>query len=174
MHRHLGIACLHGPGINPAEQRLYGATLLDVTPTILTLFGLPIGLDMDGRPWLEALENSSKPETILSWELIEGETGQLSPEAVPVAIEGADEAIRQLVDLGYIEPLGDDVQKRIRNTRLDLKINHIRSLMDSTRFMDAIPLLRELIEQQEDNEWFKLKLAECYQRKSKGSGEWFE
>jgi predicted AlkP superfamily phosphohydrolase/phosphomutase len=31
------------------DERIYGATLLDVTPTILTLFGLPVGEDMDGR-----------------------------------------------------------------------------------------------------------------------------
>lgn len=164
MHRHLGIACLHGPGINHAERKLYGATLLDVTPTILALFGLPPGLDMDGRPWLEVLDKPSKAESILSWESIEGDTGQLPPEAVPSNIESAEEVIQQLVDLGYIEPLSEDTQERIRNTRLNLKTNLIRALMDSTRFMDAIPLLQGLIEQQSDDEWFKLTLAECYQR----------
>jgi tetratricopeptide (TPR) repeat protein len=83
---------------------------------------------------------------------------------VPRDIEGAEEAIQQLVDLGYIEPLSEDKQERIQNTRLDLKTNLIRALMDSTRFMDAIPLLEELIEQKPDNDWFKLTLAECYQR----------
>lgn len=164
MHRHLGIACLHGPGINPTEKKLYGATLLDVTPTILALFGLPTGLDMDGRPWLEVLDKPSKTESILSWESIEGATGQLPSEAVPNDIEGAEEAIRQLVDLGYIEPLSEDTQERIRKTRLYLKTNRIRALINSIRFTDAIPLLKELIEQQQNNEWFKLTLAECYQR----------
>ncbi len=163
MHRHLGIACLHGPGIKHAEKKLYGATLLDVTPTILALFGLPAGLDMDGRVWLDVLDNPSKTESILSWESIEGDTGQLPPEAVPKDIEGAEEAIQQLVDLGYIEPLSEDTQERIRNTRLNLKTNLVRALMDSTRFKDAVPLLEQLAEQQ-DNDWFAVTLAECYQR----------
>ena len=164
MHRHLGIACLHGPGIKHAEKKLYGATLLDITPTILTLFGLPVGLDMDGRPWTEVLEGPSKPESILSWESIDGDTGQLPPEAVSIDIEGAEEAIQQLVDLGYIEPLSEDTEKRVRKTRLDLKTNLIRALVDSTRFMEAIPLLEEMVEQEKDNEWYRLTLAECYQR----------
>ena len=35
--------------------------------------------------------------------------------------------------------------------------------MDSTRFKDAVPLLEQLAEQQ-DNDWFAVTLAECYQR----------
>ena len=32
---------------------MHGASLLDITPTLLTLFGLPTAKDMDGRPLLE-------------------------------------------------------------------------------------------------------------------------
>ena len=44
-----------GPGIK-RDERIYGASLIDVAPTVLTLFDLPIGEDMDGRPLLEAFE----------------------------------------------------------------------------------------------------------------------
>ena len=61
-HRGFGIACLKGPDIKENE-RLYGATILDVTPTMLALLGLPVGGDMDGRPWLEVFRNQAKLET---------------------------------------------------------------------------------------------------------------
>ena len=32
---------------------VFGASLLDITPTILTMFDLPIGKDMDGKPLLK-------------------------------------------------------------------------------------------------------------------------
>src|SRR5436305_6733171 len=48
-HRPQGIFVLHGPGIR-ADERIEGATLLDVAPTALTLLGLPIGDDMEGKP----------------------------------------------------------------------------------------------------------------------------
>ena len=44
-----------GPGIK-RDERIYGASLIDIAPTVLTLFDLPIGEDMDGRPLLEAFE----------------------------------------------------------------------------------------------------------------------
>jgi predicted AlkP superfamily phosphohydrolase/phosphomutase/tetratricopeptide (TPR) repeat protein len=169
-HRHLGIACLHGPGIQKDVGKLFGATLLDVTPTILSLFGLPVGLDMDGRPWLEVLENPDPGESPLSWESIKGNSGQLPPEAVPTDIEGADEAIQQLVDLGYIEPLSEDLQKNIQGTKLDLKKNRIRALFDSQRFAEAVPLLEQLIIEERENEWLKLMLATCHYRRGEIEG----
>ena len=39
---------MSGPGIKPGEQ-IYGANLLDITPTVLTLLGLPVAKDMDGK-----------------------------------------------------------------------------------------------------------------------------
>jgi len=49
-HRAFGIFAACGPGIR-RDALVYGANLLDVTPTALALalFGLPIGRDMDGR-----------------------------------------------------------------------------------------------------------------------------
>jgi len=163
MHRHLGIACLHGPGIKQ-DEKLYGATLLDVTPTILSLFGLPVGLDMDGRPWQEILDRPSKINSVLSWEWIDGDAGLLPHEQVPTDIQGSEEAIQQLVDLGYIEPLSKDVQESVQKCRKDLKINLVKSLMDSVRFKNAIPILEEITEQNETNLRLKIMLAECFQR----------
>ena len=47
-HRHFGMICMRGPGIRQGET-LYGASVLDIAPTVLHLFGLPVGRDMDGH-----------------------------------------------------------------------------------------------------------------------------
>jgi len=72
-HRQYGIFVMAGPGIR-RDERIYGASLIDIAPTVLTLFDLPIGQDMDGRPLLEAFEEIPNVKTIPSWEQVEGES----------------------------------------------------------------------------------------------------
>ncbi len=93
-HRPFGIVCGKGPGFKKNET-LYGACLLDVTPTILSLFGLPIGDDMDGRPWLETFDREVRPGRIPSWDLVEGDCGMHSEERREDPVQAA-EAIRHL------------------------------------------------------------------------------
>ena len=52
-HRPFGIFAMKGPGIKQ-DELIFGANLLDVAPTVLSLFGLPVGADMDGRVLAEA------------------------------------------------------------------------------------------------------------------------
>src|SRR6266850_2343863 len=68
-HRQYGIFVMAGPGIK-RDERIYGASLIDVAPTVLTLFDIPIGEDMDGRPLLEAFEVPPSEKTIPSWEKV--------------------------------------------------------------------------------------------------------
>ena len=57
-HRPFGVICMAGPHIRQ-DERIYGATLLDITPTVLTLLGLQVGDDMDGRVLVEAFGETS-------------------------------------------------------------------------------------------------------------------
>jgi hypothetical protein len=54
-HHLRGIAILNGRGVR-AEARIRDASLPDVAPTVLYLLGLPVGLDMDGKVLLDALD----------------------------------------------------------------------------------------------------------------------
>ena len=54
-HRNFGVFVLAGPGIK-RDAILHGATLLDICPTVLTLFGLPVGSDMEGKVLVNAFE----------------------------------------------------------------------------------------------------------------------
>ncbi len=101
-HRTFGMLALWGPGIKRGEE-VHGATLLDVTPTMLRLLGMPVARDMDGRALVQAFEavGESLP-TIETYD--DGSPHALPPEDID------DEAVnremmRQLRDLGYV---GDD------------------------------------------------------------------
>lgn len=73
-HRRFGIVCLKGAGIKQ-DERIYEATLLDIAPTILALFGPPVSEDMDRRALVQAFEEPPKIERIPSWEQEPGECG---------------------------------------------------------------------------------------------------
>ena len=99
-HREHGMFVLHGPGVR-RDERIYGATLLDLAPTLLTLLGLPVGEDMDGKPLLEALVDPTPPGRIPSWDDVPGKDGQHPPgfewTAPP---QEAQEIMRQMAALG--------------------------------------------------------------------------
>jgi tetratricopeptide (TPR) repeat protein len=156
-HRSFGVAVASGPGIRKGEA-LYGATLLDVTPTILALFGLPIGADMDGRPWLEIFTERAAAGRVPTWDDIAGEDG-MHPETAREDPAESAEMIRRLVDLGYIDAPSDDVEATLRKTVRDQKINLAMALAGSRRAADAIGLWRELAEEYPDEEGFKVQLA---------------
>jgi tetratricopeptide (TPR) repeat protein len=165
-HRPFGVVCLNGPGIKKNE-RLFGASILDVTPTILSLFGLPIGSDMDGRPWLEAWETAVKPERIFSWEGVGDDRAGLHTEAVRQDPAQAAQAIEQLVELGYIAAPGEDVRQTVRETIRYNKTNLVRALLGTPQEAKVIPLLHELAGENPGNEWYALTLARCQIRLGK-------
>jgi len=59
MHEQEGMLLASGPDIRQGEE-LTGASLLDIAPTILHLFGVPIPRDMDGRVLSEIFSDASE------------------------------------------------------------------------------------------------------------------
>lgn len=123
-HRPFGIFAMMGPGVK-RDELVFGASLLDITPTILSLFDLPIGRDMDGKPLLTALEDPSDPEFIDSWQDVEGEDGCHPPNAQVDHVD-AQQALNQLIELGYVEELNEDQQVTVNNTIRELRYNLAR------------------------------------------------
>lgn len=142
-HRPYGIVCVAGPNIQRGE-RLYGATLLDVTPTILSGFGLPIGRDMDGRPWAEIFVDPQPPTYIPSWDEVSGDAGLHDPSLREDTAESV-EMINQLVELGYVEAPSDDAQETVSRTLREQKVNLALALASSRRAEKAIPIWQELV-----------------------------
>jgi predicted AlkP superfamily phosphohydrolase/phosphomutase/tetratricopeptide (TPR) repeat protein len=162
-HRPFGVVCLKGPAIKKNE-RLYGASILDVAPTILSLLDLPVGTDMDGRPWLEAFEKPVKPERIFSWEGVGDNKAGLHTESSRQDPAEAAQATEQLVELGYIAAPSADARQTVRDTNRCNKINLVRALLGTPQEAKAIPLLEELSVETPANEWLVLTLARCHIR----------
>ncbi len=62
-HRDLGIFVAHGPGIR-AGVNVTDARIIDLAPTVLSLFGLETPADMDGRVLREVLETRAVPRAV--------------------------------------------------------------------------------------------------------------
>ena len=62
-HRAAGIFFLAGPNIKK-DELIYGATICDVAPTILTLLGESVPRNMKGRPLLEAMIEPVAPASV--------------------------------------------------------------------------------------------------------------
>ncbi|MEM1446767.1 MAG: tetratricopeptide repeat protein [Planctomycetota bacterium] len=162
-HRDYGIVVLHGPAFKQGH-RVRGATLLDTTPTVLRLLGLPVGMDMDGRPWAEAFAEPIEAHQVLSWDAIDGPAGQHPPQAEgeTTGDTAADqEALKQLAALGYIEPVGDDVEEAIQRTRQDRLMNLALTKIDANRSAEAVPHLEALLEEMPDHPGVRIQLAVC-------------
>lgn len=159
-HRDFGVFVMAGPGVKQ-DALLHGVGLLDVAPTLLTLFGLPVGADMDGRAIVEAFEVQPAIETIPSWDDVPGESG-LHPAEVKLDPSEASAAIEQMVALGYIEPPPANRQLAIDHTVRELRYNLARSYMDDGRHAAAAEILAELYGCWSNEHRFGVQLAYCY------------
>ncbi|MEM9882271.1 MAG: alkaline phosphatase family protein, partial [Planctomycetota bacterium] len=150
-HHPLGVLAMAGPGVRRG-QTILGANLLDVAPTVLSLLDQPYGLDMDGKPLLDALDETIAPRHVISWELIDGHDGRLGGAITNGSDPDAEQqAVQQLIDLGYIEPLGEDKQQRINQIRDTNRVCLIQSLMDAGDTERAEVELTAMLEQRPDH-----------------------
>jgi predicted AlkP superfamily phosphohydrolase/phosphomutase/tetratricopeptide (TPR) repeat protein len=141
-HRDLGILVVSGPGIRK-DELLHGPSVLDVAPTILTLFGLPTGDDMDGKVLTQAFEETPTVTSIPTWEDVPGNDGTHPPHTRLDPV-GAHEAMRQLVALGYVEPLDENRDLAVRKTIRELRFNLGEAWQDDDRHREAHEIFTEL------------------------------
>jgi tetratricopeptide (TPR) repeat protein len=134
---------LRAPGVLRGE-RIYGASVLDVAPTVLHLFGLPAALDMHGKVLLNALAEQRASAPVASWDEIAGEDGRHPPERQYDGVASA-ESFKQLVDLGYIAPPDGDARKVVEECLAETRYNLARCHMDAGRPDLGAAILRELI-----------------------------
>jgi predicted AlkP superfamily phosphohydrolase/phosphomutase/tetratricopeptide (TPR) repeat protein len=159
-HRQFGIACLKGSEIKQ-DERIYGATLLDVTPTILTLFGLPVGEDMDGRVLVQAFKNPPQITRIPSWEKEPGNCG-MHPADLRMDPVAAQAVLQQFVALGYIQPPSEDQTKAVETAVREQQYNLARVYLDARRYPEALLIFEELTKRWPDQPRFAQYLAQCH------------
>jgi predicted AlkP superfamily phosphohydrolase/phosphomutase/tetratricopeptide (TPR) repeat protein len=147
-HREMGMLVMAGPGIVRGGE-VHGASLLDVTPTLLTLCGLPCGRDMPGRPLLSALEGMGPRDVlprIASWDEVAGGDGS-HPAGTAFGASGEDaaEVTRQLVALGYVEDNEGDAEKAALSAKLEADYNLAQVHLSRDRAERAVPLLESCL-----------------------------
>jgi len=138
-HRPQGVLAAAGAGFK-ADELVFGARLLDVAPTVLHWFGLPVAADFEGRVLEEAFAEPRRPVTTVP--TLEPEGGRSRPRAA--FGEAADKALlEQFVALGYIDELPLDPGLAAAETRRENDWNMARALMHGQRFAAALPLLED-------------------------------
>ncbi|HZN03823.1 MAG TPA: alkaline phosphatase family protein, partial [Candidatus Polarisedimenticolia bacterium] len=99
-HTPVGVLAIAGPDVRRGVD-IDAASILDITPTILALLGLPTARDMDGQPLTEAFT----PEFLRSHPVAWIDTyGGARPEDDDSLVASADDAelVEKLRSIGYI------------------------------------------------------------------------
>jgi tetratricopeptide (TPR) repeat protein len=141
-HRRSGLCVVSGPCLKRGLP-LNDASILDMTPTLLTLFGLPVGADMDGRPLLELIDDLIEVERLPSWDEAPGDSGSHPPSNC----ERHDELqamLAQLKEMGFRDPQEDQLAASQRRVVDRNQFNLARALIDSGRPAEAADILERL------------------------------
>jgi tetratricopeptide (TPR) repeat protein/arylsulfatase A-like enzyme len=139
-HRQYGIFVAAGPCLKK-DERVYGASLLDVAPTVLTILGLPVGADMEGHVLQTIFESPPEIKSVPTHDRPEVFSPGESPAPDPAAEQAA---LDQLIRLGYLPelPLATADQMRL------VQIERLRALaqvhLGAHRPQEAMARLEEL------------------------------
>lgn len=156
-----GICVLRAPGVS-AGRRIHGATLLDIAPTILHLFGLPVGRDMDGRVLAEFFDPPAEPQFIDTWDKVHGphHDGTHLPGECNNPYEDAA-SLRQLSALGYIDPPPEDALAAAEFAQEELDYNMALSLLDGSRAEEALASFVRLWDRRPTTHRFGIGALRC-------------
>ncbi len=148
-HRQFGIIALRGPGVKQ-DDRVYGATLLDVAPTLLAILDLPVGDDMDGQVIAQAFERPPTTTRVGSWDTVGGASGRHAPRPRPDATAAIDAAataaaLQQLVELGYLAPQADSAASTVDQAAREWQFNLATVHVQMRRHEQAEAILAPLV-----------------------------
>jgi tetratricopeptide (TPR) repeat protein len=160
-HRRQGMLVISGPGIRGGEI-LRGASVLDITPTILHLLNLPVGSDMDGVPILNAMTETHPVRTIPSWDQLQGEDGSLQPEESD-SVQDSSVAMQRLVDLGYIAAPTGEARRDYEVCLQEREFNLALAWLDAACPVNAAAILGPLVERHPEETRFRFTLVQILQ-----------
>ena len=158
-HSPYGIFVAKGPGIQK-NRVISGASVIDMTPTLLTYFGLPVGKDMEGRVLTTCFDPPLQTSFIESWEQVPGRDG-MHHSALREDPWAAREALQQLVELGYIEAIEDDKLEQVEKSQRESQYYLARNHIDGKRFDEGIAILKTIFEESRISRYGK-RLAAAY------------
>jgi predicted AlkP superfamily phosphohydrolase/phosphomutase/tetratricopeptide (TPR) repeat protein len=155
-HSDFGILALRGPGIK-RNAALHGPSVLDIAPTVLELFGLPVGNDMDGRVLSQVFVKTPPAASIPSWENVPGADGR-HPRHMRLDPVAAHEALEQMIALGYIERPDENREIAVARTIRELRYNLAEAFQDGDRHIEAHEILGRLYAADPDEQRFAVRL----------------
>lgn len=163
-HAPYGIFAAKGPGIKKGEK-IYGASILDLTPTLLTMFDLPVGKDMDGKPLIDIYDHPRQVKYIDSWEKVDKFGGELVLKSKGDK-ETNQAALQQLVDLGYIDEmkLDDESDDPTESLKVILKENNFylaKSYASGGKYDDALEILLEIENKEKPDFRHLIEIINC-------------
>jgi tetratricopeptide (TPR) repeat protein len=155
-HRRHGVLAIRGPGIN-RDQRVYGASLLDIAPTCLWLLGQPVAADMDGAA-LTQIAQDDEDRTLEEIDSFET-PGEPNVPDVDVAedVEASRVVMQRLLDLGYLDSI-DSVEKIIN----DRTCNLAQVYASTGRTRAAIDEYQKVLEADPENRGIQMAIATCW------------
>lgn len=142
-HSPYGIFVMAGPGIKNNGSQLSGASVLDITPTLLHHMDLPVGKDMEGKVLHACFEEAKEVQWIDSWGNIPGDSG-MHDAILREDPWAAQEALQQLVELGYIDALDDDKLLQVEKSKRENEYYIARNLLNAGKFTAAIDILERI------------------------------
>lgn len=160
-HRPQGVLAAMGPGFQRGAA-IHGARLLDVAPTVLTYFGLPVGADMEGRVLAEAFAEAPDVQTIPTWE--DGTHQSHTTHATHLSDADNKALLDQFVALGYINEVPADPTQAAAETHRENTWNMARACMDTGRYEQALPMLEEIYHGMPERTDWAQTLARCQLR----------
>jgi tetratricopeptide (TPR) repeat protein len=153
--RPAGLLAMRGPGTR-SDDLVFGGNVLHVTPTILTLFGLPVGEDMESSVLHDAFVQPLETSTISSWEgVVTTDSGR------PAQRSDSEETqilISRFVELGQIQPAA---LQRPAVLAMERAWHLALSYLDGGRPNDALPLLEKVYASQPERIDLAEELARC-------------
>jgi len=155
-HRDFGVLAISGPGIKK-DELLHGPSVLDIAPTILTMYGLPVGEDMDGKVLAQAFVEPPEISFIPSWEDVPGADGR-HPAHTRLDPLAAHEAMEQMIALGYIERPDENREVAVEKTIRELRYNLGEAYQDDDRHLEAHEIFSELWGKDRDEQRFAVRL----------------
>lgn len=145
-HSPYGVFVMAGPGIKKNGMAISGASVLDITPTLLHHMDLPVGKDMEGKVLHACFEEPREIQFVDSWETIPGESG-MHDAILREDPWAAQEALQQLVDLGYIDAIDDDKIQQVEKSKRENEYYIARNLLNAGKYQEALTILERIYQE---------------------------
>lgn len=147
-----GILCASGRGIE-ADELTFGATLLDVAPTILRLFDFAPAPGMTGAPIGDICARA--PQRTV-------DPAHCVPPPVPAAPPEIEQELRELAAMGYADRVSPSLVAEAEKARNRRDLHLARVLLATGRAAEAIAPLEKLAAEDSANLEVRLCLAHAY------------